>query len=226
MMIVVVLWSWWCKVMAQLCDASRDSSATFHFWDFGHFGLFQFAAFLFLPRFLLIISQSLPPIGVLSLDNLGQNQRLQNGTDLAWALEKGWLPWSFGISASQLVSCCLHMSYMSSRNNSEKERRPVPHERALLEWLSPSSGSPSAEPLFLHSPSGTCPGTFGIHISNCWRVTCWSVISVMWESYFDHSVQSETSQARGHSTEQLLLLRKNHWNAKTIHNWDLFVMTT
>ena len=26
-------------------DASRDSSATFHFSDFGHFGLFQFTTF-------------------------------------------------------------------------------------------------------------------------------------------------------------------------------------
>ena len=143
---------------------------------------------------------------------------------------KGWTAMIIWNIYFTTVSCCLHnvesTCHIWVPEISEKERRPVPHERALLEWLSLSSGSPSAEPLFLHSPSGTCPGTFGIHISNCWRVSFWSAISVMWESYFDHSVQSETSQARGHSTEQVLLLRKNHWNVKTIHNSDIFVMTT
>ena len=85
------------------------------------------------------------------------------------------------------------------------KHEPDRHEREQQERPFPCAGSPSTRLPCPRNPFGTCPGTWWTNRNQSENYFRCNLLLF----YLDHSVQSDTSQARGHSTEQLILLNGN-----------------
>ena len=103
----------------------------------------------------------------------------------------------------------------ATRKNKEKRKSTDQQLQGVNTNLTAMSGSNKNNPLpalDLHQQGSPALGTLLAHVRAPGGQIGISlrIFSLQFASfYFDHSVQSDTSQARGHSTEQLILLNGN-----------------